>query len=276
MINQKELHLITPRIARFVALVSLSLGVSAAAMWSPLADHSSGFSQRPIGTQPASVAVPEDTLQFFKDKNFKDNMTQISEVSAKQPWIDHDFGTSAKNYSSMRWNLPRGVVVTVFGELKGTGKALSLWGSGEIAELSDWKLNDELSCWSWNGVGGLAEPSKNIKAGTSDRPRYAKTVDSVPAYSLQLFRNRDCKGDMTPITEITAKESNTFHSMPSGTSSMRWNIPEGVIVVFANESSGQGTQIAVWGSGQFDTFALWQMNDKMKYYAWHWIGEKAK
>lgn len=257
---------------RLSVVASIVLALSAAA--APLADPATGFSERPIGTQALGIAMVDDCLQFFRDKKFGGDMTQISEITSQPAWGGHSFETKAKHFSSMRWSLPRGVVVTLFAGNDCTGKCMAVWGSGEIAELSKWKMNDDLAGWSWNYVGGVAAPSKAVKDGLTERPKYAKVSEGVPNESLQLFHNRDVKGDALPVELITDKPANSFREMPKDISSLKWRLPEGVVVTFSEKSDGLGPNLVVWGSGQFDSVALWQMNDKMKYWAWQYIGAK--
>jgi len=262
-----------------IALLSIcgaaaAASIAAAPRASP-ADPATGYSDRPIGMQPPSATAPEDSLLLFKDKNFDDRMTQVSDITAsKAPWKAHSFGTSAKHFSSIRWNLPRGVIVTLYEEDDGLGRTINLWGTGEIAALKDWKLDNQLSGWSWNYVGGVRSTSKSVKEALSERPRFAREVETIAADSMVTFRDRDGKDPMPPIDRISDRPANTYHEVPKGTSSLRWNLPEGVIVTFAATKDGVGQQLAAWGSGQFDTFAHWKMNDKLKFYSWHWLGEK--
>ena len=262
---------------RWLGLVTAAaLGFSAAA--GRLADPATGFSERPIGTQSVSAAMAEQCVQFFRDKNFGGDMTQISEVTAKTAWDGHSFETKSKHFSSVRWNLPRGVIVTLFAGPDCTGKCMSVWGSGEVAELSTWKMNDDLAGWSWNYIGGVAEPSKTLKNGMSERPKYAKVAEGVQEDSLHLFKNRDVKGEPQLLEHITDKPANTYQEMPKGISSLKWKLPEGVVVMFSEKADGVGPNLAIWGSAaggsQFDTLALWQMNDKLKYWSWQYVGEK--
>ena len=82
--------------------------------------------------------------------------------------------------------------------------------------------------------------------------------------------------DPQPLEHVTDSAPNAYHEMPKGggTSSLKWNLPEGVVVTFSSTKEGVGPNLAIWGKGQFDTVAHWQMNDKMKYYAWQWLGAK--
>lgn len=254
----------------FIAIIVLAGSAFAATP----ADPVTGFSERPIGTQALAVPVVDDSLQFFRDKNFGGDMTQISDITAKPAWADHSFETKAKHFSSLRWNLPRGVVVTLFAGPDCTGRSMTVWGSGEIAELSKWKMNDDLAGWSWNYVGGVAAPAKAVKDGQSDRPKYAKASEGVAKDSLQLHRDRDVKGDAIAVEMITDKPANTFKEMPKDMSSLKWNLAEGVVVTFSEKADGTGPNLAVWGNGQFDTVALWQMNDKLKFWSWQYVGAK--
>jgi hypothetical protein len=253
-----------------VALVISALCLAAAPTTSP----AEGYSERPTGTQPLSQSMAEDTLQFFRNKDFENDLVQFSNVTGQPPWNDNDFQEKAKHFSSVRWNLPRGVIVTMFAGKDCMGKCLSVWGSGEISELSKWKMNDDLAGWSWNGVGGASGASQRIQDGRSDRPKYARIPDNVGEDSIELFTSRDAKGGRSPIERVTAVSANTAREMPKGTSSLRWRLAPGVVVVFSEKADNVGPNLAIWGDGQFDTIAHWQMNDKMRYWSWHHLGEK--
>ena len=55
--------------------------------------------------------------------------------------------------TSMKWNLPAGVVVTLYEDADGKKDRVSIWGSGQIDSLDVWDFNDKVSRWSWAYVG---------------------------------------------------------------------------------------------------------------------------
>jgi hypothetical protein len=261
------------RLCCFVFLTCAASAVLLAAQPRSVVDPASGYSERPVATLALSQSVAENTMQFFRNEDFDGDMAQVSEVTLKAPWNDHAFGSKAKHFSSVRWNLPRGVIVTLFTRKNSTGRCLALWGSGQINELSKWKMNDELAGWAWHGVGGVREPTQRIKDGRSDRPKYARVAEAAADDSIHCFKGRDLKSDMTAIDNLTDRPANAMHQMPSGTSSLRWKLPPGVVVVFSEKADGVGPNLTIWGDGQFDAVALFEMNDKLRYYSWHYVGE---
>jgi len=259
-------------VLRVIPLVlSLVLASASAAL---VADAKQGFSERPIGTQTSAATVPDNSMVFFRNKDFRDKISDVTDVTAKESWRHHSFDTQAKHFSSLRWNLPRGVLVTLFSGNNCDGMSLSIWGAGEVANLSDWKLNDELAGWSWNYVGGVADASKTLRDAQSPRPKFVKETQGVEDDSLLVYRKANLKGDATTITQLTTQPANAFQELPKGTSSMKWKLPEGVVVTFSEKADGRSPGVAVWGSGQIDSFAVWQMNDKLRYWSWQWIGSK--
>lgn len=234
-------------------------------------------SERPCGTKPPAASVPEDTLQVFRHKDFGGDLNQLSDVTGKQSWQDHEFLGAAENKaSSLRWNLPRGVLVTLFENTESLGRQISVWGTGEL-DVRSWKLNDKFSSWSWNYVGGANAPAQRVKDGRTQRPRYAREVGGVSPDSVQLFKERGCKGRMAAIDRLTSQPAGVFTAVPEAlgkrASSARWNLPEGVVVVLASHPNGEGPQVAFWGSGEFEAFVHWGMNDKVTHWAWYDIGD---
>lgn len=237
-------------------------------------------SERPAGTAPLSATLAADTMQLFKDKDFGGTMTQISDVTSKPSWQDHDFtGKKANDFTSLRWNLPRGVVVLLHQYDRGLGNTLALFGSGEIASLKTWKLSDEISSWSWNYVGGTAKPAQRVLDGRAPRPRYAQELEgSVPDDSLQLFKDNSFKGKPSALERVSADAATAgafreTAGVGKGVSSLRWKLPEGVLVVFSEGENGSGRQLALWGGGQFDEIDNFNMNDRTAQWAWYDVRE---
>ncbi len=258
-----------------IASITLATALALTASAIPLA---SPPSERPTGAAPLSASMPEDAIQFFKDKNFGGSTFQISDVTSKPSWKSHDFeGRKNNKVTAIRWNLPRGVVVTLHERDDGLGRMIALYGSGEIDALSKWKMNDELSTWSWNYIGGVKDPARRIDDGKAARPRYVRECDPVAADSLHLFKDRECKGKAIVLEHVTSQPMGAFTDMPGdikrGTSSLRWKLPDGVLVVLAAEKGGTAYQTALWGEGQIDGLVHWSMNDKVTQWAWYNVGE---
>jgi hypothetical protein len=250
-------------------LVGVTAAVSTALGPSP--------SARPAATKPLSATVPADAMQFFKDKNFSGTMFQVSDVTTKLSWRAHQFeGKQENKISSLRWNLPPGVVVNLHERDDGLGRTIYIFGSGEISEIKPWKLNDKLSSWAWNYIGGASNPPKRIADALAPKPKYAKECDPIDSDSVQLFKNRECKGTMTAMEHITSQPAGVFKELPAkGVSSVKWKLPEGTMVVFSEGPGGESQQVAIWGQGMFESFHQWDMNDKVKHWAWYYVGEEA-
>jgi hypothetical protein len=265
----------------------LVLAASALAQSAPSPGPEKGYSDRPASAKPLSATMVDDAIQLFKDKNFGGTMVQVSEVTGKPAWQDQEFhGRSENKFTSLRWNLPRGVVVSLFENADCLGRMICIWGSGEIPSLGAAKLNDRLSCWAWNYVGGTpsiagAPPKgtpQKVLDGRAPRPKYAKEIDTLPNDTIQLFKDRECKGGMTAIDRVTDQTPGSSHDMPGGigkgTSSLKWKLPDGVVVVFSEGKYGEGRQLAIWGEGMFEACNQWDMNDRIAQWAWYYAGEK--
>lgn len=261
----------------FLAGACLSIAALTSAL-AQTAESARPVSDRPTGTRPLSASVAENTVQVFRHKDFSGDMIQVSDVTGKQSWTDNDFVAATENKaSSLRWNLPRGVVVTLFEDDACMGRQLTVWGSGEIASLTPWKLDNKVSGWAWNYVGGVKSPAAPVLAGRTPRPKYARVAESMPADSAHLFKERSCKGKTAPVEHVTSQSQGVFQPIPpaigKSASSVRWKLPDGAVVVFAANQSGETPQVVIWGDGEFDAFNYWQMNDKVTHWAWYNVGE---
>jgi hypothetical protein len=57
---------------------------------------------------------------------------------------------------------------------------------------------------------------------------------------------------------------------------MRWNLPEGVIVMFYQDANGKKQQVAVWGQAQLADLDAWDFNDKASRWSWAYIGSPTR
>ena len=267
MENARNNRRVAGLVAFMVMIVGVGVGTGA---WVP-------SSPRPTNTRPLSASMPENAMQFFKDKNFGGTMFQISDVTTKPSWKAHQFeGKKENKVTSVRWNLPQGVVVSLHQDDDGLGRSLFLFGSGELDSLSPWKLNDKMSSWAWNYTGGLKSPSKPILDALAPRPRFATECEPIPIDTIQLFKNRDAKGTMTSMDSTLAPSEGVFRDLPtSKSSSMKWNLPDGVLVVLSEGAGGEGQQIGIWGRGMFDSFHRWDLNDKLTQWSWYDLRESS-
>jgi len=114
-------------------------------------------------------------------------------------------------------------------------------------------------------------------AGQSALPIGAAPLGD-PANTLWLYTGSDFSDGETWLTI-------NEHSHPAGTphelgrgikgraSSIRWNLADGVVVVFYTSSKGTGRQLAVWGSGTFGSLRPYNMNGKIDAWAWFRVGD---
>jgi hypothetical protein len=88
------------------------------------------------------------------DKEFRDDLKQISQVTHMAPGERHELPSPMRDsLTSLRWNLPPGVVVTLYQDAAGRNQSVALWGQGEVRDLDVWDFNDKASRWSWTYVG---------------------------------------------------------------------------------------------------------------------------
>jgi hypothetical protein len=114
--------------------------------------RSAGAVALPPGATP-TTNLPEGTIELFKDRNFKEDMSTIPFVRGQQMGVIQQLpADAADDISSLRWNLPRGIVVLLHENADGTGRQLPIWGIGQY-EMVPWSFNDKVSRWSWHDVG---------------------------------------------------------------------------------------------------------------------------
>jgi len=108
----------------------------------------------PLGSESLGVMLPDSTVQMYKGKNFRDDMTQASPVTAVRVGelqkIDPSIDDSL---TSLQWNLPPGVIVTMYQDGDGKKQRITIWGKGQVGDLDVWDFNDKVSRWSWAYIG---------------------------------------------------------------------------------------------------------------------------
>ena len=241
----------------------------------------SGYSDRPNGADALSIALPADTIQLYKDGNFKDDVKQIDGVVAKnenaKP-LDLP-GSLNDSLTSLRWNLPAGIVVVFYEDSGARGEQLVLWGSGQIESLAKFDFNDKASRWAWFYLGGTDTKPARAMAVEGLRPVNTEApAINIMDDTMQLHRDKNYKGTMGQISPVTATAPNGLQRLPEGQAdsltSLRWNLPPGVVVVFYQDAGGTKQQAAIFGRGQIDDVDLWDFNDKASRWSWHYIGAK--
>jgi hypothetical protein len=227
---------------------------------------------RPEGAEALRVPVPGDSIYLFNQRKFGGNVTQVHNVTTSHPGGKlHLVEGSSDTMTSLRWNLPPGVAVVFYEDAGGRGNQMGVWGAGEVESVSQWNFNDRVSRWAWFYVGGVPNPSPVIQAGMADRPLGATPTGPVAPGAIELFRDTDFKGPMTTVGPIRSSSANDFHQVGAASNSMsslRWNLPPGVVVILYEDAQGRGRQIPLWGSGEFSTVTPWNFNDSVSRWAW--------
>src|SRR5436190_19167576 len=107
-------------------------------------------------------------------------------------------------------------------------------------------------------------------------PHMTRPTTSIPRDTMELYTDRDLKGTLkafSPVTGQSQLEYKGVGNVNDQTTSMRWNLPEGVLVVFYDNIDGTGRQLAIWNKGEHATVSPWNMNDKISSFAWYRLGE---
>jgi hypothetical protein len=238
-----------------------------------------GYVAIPPGSEPLAAEIGAGTIVMFKDQNFKGTQGAATAITASAASgqlkeLPNDLPDSL---SSVQWNLPPGIVVILFEDAAGKGEQLALWGKGQMSDLTDWGYNDKASRWSWYnvGAGDSAGPGATIGPHGS-RP----TSASVPERSVVMHEDKNFDRDTETVTDITTHPAGQLHNLPGDIkdelTSMRWNLPAGVIVLLYEDAGGEENQVAVWGLGEVADLDVWDFNDKVSRWAWAYVGTPHK
>ena len=235
-----------------------------------------GKMNTPSYAQALTGTLPENTVQVFKDKDFTGAETKVTDLGkAHQAGtlnpLPGDFDNDA---SSMKWNIAPGTLVVLFDDAKGEGVQLALWGKGQIPAMNDVDFENSVTRWAWYDVGGGAEPRS---AGNMVMPHGATALDgALPEDSIQLWEDQKFAGsEQQTISSVSRQASGTWNVLPgnkeNGLSSMRWNLPEGVIVMFSAEDGGN-RNIVIFGEGQNADLGAIGFDNRASRWTWANIG----
>lgn len=234
----------------------------------------SGISLRPPGAIEVQGALPQDSIYLFENHSFGGKVTRVENVTSQPPGLTERVGDRADQMTSLKWDLSPGVVVIFYENADGTGTQFPIWGRGQLDSVSKWSFNDKVSRWAWYSVGGRANSSTSLERAMI-LPDKGRPTTSVPRDTIELYTDRDLKGSLKSISPVSAQSQLEYHAVnPSDqVTSMRWNLPEGVLVVFYDNVDGTGRQLAIWNKGEFETVSPMNMNDKISSFAWYRLGE---
>jgi hypothetical protein len=175
--------------------------------------------------------------------------------------------------TSLRWNVPPGVLVVLYEDAEARGNQVAVWGSGQVESVSPWKFNDRVSRWAWYyiGDGQISTLPEALARGLSKRPPGASPTAALPPGTIELYQDADFKGTLTTAGPLDRYQQGEYHNPGRATdsmSSLRWNLPPGVVVILYEDAAGLGRQLALWGSGQYDSVSRFDFNDKVSRWAW--------
>jgi hypothetical protein len=231
-------------------------------------------SLRPPGAAELNGSVPQNSIYLFENRDFGGKVTRIENVTSQPPGVTEKPGR-VDDMTSLKWDLPAGVLVVFYENGDGTGNQFPIWGRGQLESVSKWAFNDKVSRWAWYSVGSSANSSASLEQGKLP-PNRARPTTSVPSDTMELYSDRDLKGRLLTVAPVTKESQTEYHGvgmLNDQMTSARWNLPPGVIVVFYDNIDGTGRQLAIWNKGEYETVSPFNMNDKISSWAWYRLGE---
>src|SRR5215212_7574693 len=152
-----------------------------------------GVSLRPPGAEELNGAVPQNSIYLFENRNFGGKVTRI------------------ENVTSLKWDLPSGVVVVFYENGDGSGNQFPIWGRGQLESVSKWAFNDKVSRWARYPVGDSANSSASVAQGRM-APHNARPTTNVPADTIEIYSDRDLKGRLMTVSPVSRESQTEYHS----------------------------------------------------------------
>ena len=110
---------------------------------------------RPLTAQPSMEVPIENLVSLFKNSGFGKPIGYV-DIAQFAPSTFHKMPQGASDaLSSLRWNLPDGVVIVFYENGVTTtnkGKQYVVFGSGQDDKLSDDNFQNCVSAWAWYKV----------------------------------------------------------------------------------------------------------------------------
>jgi hypothetical protein len=233
--------------------------------------------QRPPNTGAPGAQVPADALQLFKDAGFHDESVAVDGVSKGVAGSLKELPKRLDgSLSSLRWNVPPGVIVVFYEDAAGKGETFSLWGQGQAESLGKWDFSDKASRWAWFNTGGEGVPDHLVGAPLNPPHGVEALATSLPENTIVFFKDKNFHGTEAEASSINAPPQGQLQGLPAtlpdSVTSMRWHLGPGIVVMLFQDASGAKQQFAIWGKGQVADLDHWDFNDKVSRWAWFDIG----
>jgi len=195
-----------------------------------------GTTGRPGGSHPLEVAIAPDSIYLFRDADFHGDVTRVEGVTHQPAGALQSLEARRDNLSSVRWDLPPGVVVVLYDNADGTSEQLPIWGRGQIRSVAAWRFDNRASRWAWYYIGAeRAAVNDDIARGYSQRPPTSKPLGAtasaavrLPSGVVEAYEDVGLRGTMRTLGPVTALEQGVRHGMGvmnDRMSSLRWDLP---------------------------------------------------
>jgi hypothetical protein len=225
---------------------------------------------------PQEEGVGDNTFRVYRDAEFQGKDQVIHPVTSEWSSRLHVLDKKLRDkVSSVEWNLPRGVVVVFYDHTNGTGRQLAVWGSGRRGSLEDADFKKRAAAWAWAYVDGWEEAPSEIRRGFSARPLMTtQSKDRIAENTLELHKDfgaRDKGKDLLRIESVTDKPQGVPQPitgpLDNKVTSLRWNLPPGIVVVLYDKADGTGQRMPLWGDGEMSK--LRAIDNRTSAWAWY-------
>jgi len=239
-----------------------------------------GYTPRPPGSEPLIRPMPDDAFRLFEDRGLSGASDLKRLVTEFKPYRPHPLAGYIKDgMTSLRWNLPEGVVVVFYDHSNARGRQYVIWGSGQADYLVPWRFSDKVSRWAWFYLGGVDNPSRRTLSGRALRPLGARpTRAPVPDDGMFLYASNSFNGLRQKVCDVTTHPAGELQPITAtdgpleALHSLQWSLPYGVIVVLYEKPDLTGRQFAVWGKGELRSTRHWGSDGTVAGWAWFFVG----
>ena len=217
----------------------------------------------PPGAEPLTGMIPDDSFLLLQHEGYQGSGARKENLTEFKPHRAHNLkGYLKDDMSSLKWNLPDGVLVVLYQHSGSRGQQLPIWGAGQLPSVKPWDFDDKVSRWSWFFLGNVANPPRHMLKGRSLRPTGARpTKAPLPDDAIFLWTNGGFRGRRAPLADVTGYPQRDFHllvdDMEQSVASLQWSLPPGVIVILYGKPDGTGKQFVIWGKGEQRSTRRW-------------------